>query len=96
MVIPTYPSSAAGPDLRQLIVGSEGRFGVITRATVRIRRVPQRVEIVATLLPSWQNGLEGARELLQLGVPLNLLRCPTSRRRGGDGHRLSAIAGWRR
>ena len=32
------PASAAGPDLRQLIVGSEGVFGVITRVRVRVHR----------------------------------------------------------
>ena len=33
--LPPNPASAAGPDLRQLVLGSEGRLGVITRATVR-------------------------------------------------------------
>ena len=36
------PASAAGPDLRQLVLGSEGAFGVITSVTVRVRRAPQR------------------------------------------------------
>ena len=35
------PRSAAGPDLRQLFLGSEGAFGVITSVTVRIRPVPR-------------------------------------------------------
>ncbi len=34
------PKSAAGPDLRQLILGSEGALGVITALTVRIRPLP--------------------------------------------------------
>ena len=72
--LPSYPSTAAGPDLRELVVGSEGRLGVITRVTVRVRPIPESAQLVGTLLPSWQEGLEGARQLLQHGVPLTLLR----------------------
>ncbi len=34
------PMSAAGPDLRQLMLGSEGAFGIITSVVVRIRPRP--------------------------------------------------------
>ena len=34
------PANAAGPDLRELVLGSEGAFGVITSVTVRVRPVP--------------------------------------------------------
>ena len=34
------PANAAGPDLRQLVLGSEGAFGVITSVTVRVRQAP--------------------------------------------------------
>ena len=35
------PGTAAGPDLRQLLLGSEGAFGVITEVTVRVRPLPE-------------------------------------------------------
>src|SRR6202044_976746 len=35
------PQSAAGPDLRQLLIGSEGVFGVITRVRVRAHPPPR-------------------------------------------------------
>jgi len=72
--LPAFPSSAAGPDLRQLILGSEGRFGVLTRATVRVRRRPECMQVEALLLPTWEEGLEAVRELTQSRLPLQLLR----------------------
>ena len=35
--VPTLPASAAGPDLRHLVMGNEGRFGVITEASLRLQ-----------------------------------------------------------
>lgn len=72
--VPAMPASAAGPDLRQLVLGSEGRFGIITRATVRVRPLPESRRVEALLLPDWASGTEAARELVQAGVPLALLR----------------------
>src|SRR6201991_4502404 len=42
------PESAAGPDLRQLMIGSEGVFGIITRVRVKVHPVP-----VATRYEAW-------------------------------------------
>ena len=68
------PSTAAGPDLRQLLLGSEGRFGVLTRATVRVRRRPETLHVEALLLPSWERGLEAVREMSQARLPLQIVR----------------------
>ena len=40
--IKPVPASAAGPDLREMLLGSEGRLGVITQAQVRVRRRRRR------------------------------------------------------
>ena len=40
LTLGSAPASAAGPDLRQLVLGSEGTLGVITSVTVRVRRLP--------------------------------------------------------
>lgn len=71
--LPALPASDASPDLRQLVLGSEGSLGIITRATVRIRRRPE-VTRVEALLPQWEGGVEAARRLMGEGVPLSLLR----------------------
>jgi alkyldihydroxyacetonephosphate synthase len=72
--MPAQPASAAGPDLRQLVLGSEGRLGVITAATLRVRERPEAEDGVSVLLPSWSAGVELARELLQGGVAVEVLR----------------------
>lgn len=74
LVLPAFPSSAAGPDLRHAVLGSEGRLGIITEVTTRIRPRPAQVDVAATLLPSWQAGLDGVRTLVQQAVPLTLIR----------------------
>jgi alkyldihydroxyacetonephosphate synthase len=72
--IPAQPASAAGPDLRELVLGSEGRLGVVTRATVRVRPQPLVQQVIGTMLPSWDQGLAAAAEVLRVGLPLTLLR----------------------
>jgi alkyldihydroxyacetonephosphate synthase len=68
------PATAAGPDLRALVLGSEGRLGIVTRATVRVRPRPAVMRVTGTVVPSWDAGLEAAREILRGRVPLTLLR----------------------
>src|SRR2546426_6587241 len=39
--VPSFPAAAAGLDLREIILGSEGHLGILTRATVRVRPLPR-------------------------------------------------------
>ncbi len=68
------PGSAAGPDLKRLLLGSEGRFGIITSVTVRVRPLPSNRTIQSLLFPSWHDGMDAVRTLVQSGVPLTMLR----------------------
>jgi len=61
------PASAAGPSLRELLVGSEGALGVITRATLRVRRVPPAIRTQAWAFPCFAAGAEALRALEQAG-----------------------------
>ena len=68
------PRSAAGPDLRQLVLGSEGAFGVITAVTVRIRPAPAVRVHEGWGFPSFDEGTAALRRLAQDGPLPTVLR----------------------
>jgi alkyldihydroxyacetonephosphate synthase len=70
----TAPRSAAGPDLRQLVLGSEGVFGVITSVTVRIRPVPAYRAFEGWRFASFEAGADALRALAQDGPLPTVLR----------------------
>ena len=72
--IPTFPASAAGPDLRELVMGSEGRFGIVSEVKVRVTRLAEQERFYAVFLPSWSQALLAVRNLIQARVPLSMLR----------------------
>jgi alkyldihydroxyacetonephosphate synthase len=72
--IPAQPASAVGPNLRHLVMGSEGRLGVVTRVTLRVRPRPAATVVEGALFPELESALEAIRELVVSGVPLSLLR----------------------
>lgn len=74
MVTPEVPAAAAGPDLNQLIAGSEGVLGVITRATMRLAPLPQHSEYRGYLFPAFPGGVEAAREMMQRELTPAVLR----------------------
>ncbi len=59
------PHTAAGPSLRELVVGSEGVFGVIPEVTVRVRPQPRRRRYEAWMAESFDAGAEIVRTLAQ-------------------------------
>jgi alkyldihydroxyacetonephosphate synthase len=59
------PRSAAGPDLRQLFLGSEGALGVITAVTVRVRPAPGEPVVDGWAFESFTDGLVAVRALSQ-------------------------------
>jgi alkyldihydroxyacetonephosphate synthase len=68
------PKSAAGPDLRQLILGSEGALGVITSITVEVRPAPEHRIHEAWRFASFPQGAEVVRRLAQDGPLPTVLR----------------------
>lgn len=74
ITLPPMPASAAGPDLRQLVLGSEGRLGIITEATVRIRPLPEFEAFYGVMFPDWETGIHAVRHTIQSGIPLSMMR----------------------
>lgn len=68
------PASAAGPDLRQLLLGSEGVFGVITAVRVRVHPVPESTRYEAWSFPDFVTGAAALRAVTQTGTGPTVLR----------------------
>ncbi|MFD4294907.1 FAD-binding oxidoreductase [Rhodococcus sp. NPDC058505] len=68
------PASAAGPDLRELLVGSEGTFGVITEVTVRVHPVPATTAYRAWSFPDFETGAHALRTVVQTGAAPTVMR----------------------
>ncbi|WP_372788083.1 FAD-binding oxidoreductase [Paraconexibacter sp.] len=62
------PGTAAGPDLRELLVGSEGTLGIITEVVLRVRPRPAAARYEAWVVPDMSAGVETLRELEQHGI----------------------------
>ncbi|HWF36069.1 MAG TPA: FAD-binding oxidoreductase, partial [Solirubrobacteraceae bacterium] len=63
LVTRPVPAMSTGPSIREMVLGSEGRLGIITEATVHVRRIPARREILGYLFPTFADGLAAMREL---------------------------------
>lgn len=59
------PKSAAGPDLRQLVLGSEGAFGVITSLRLRVRPAPEERAYEGWRFGDFASGMAALRRLAQ-------------------------------
>lgn len=68
------PASAAGPDLRQVLIGSEGAFGVITRVRLRIHRRPEAARHEAWSFPDFATGAAALRAVTQTGTGATVIR----------------------
>jgi len=58
------PSHASGPGIIQTIVGSEGTLGIITKASMRIERIPESMEFLSYGFKNISEGIEAARRIM--------------------------------
>jgi alkyldihydroxyacetonephosphate synthase len=81
--LPAVPASAAGPGLRQLLVGSEGTLGVLDRLALRVRPAPRERIYEGFFFADFSAGLETLRALAQEHA---LPEVGAAVRRGRDAH----------
>ena len=99
--IAPVPASAAGPDLRQVVLGSEGRLGVITSATMKVMPLPARQAFSGCFLPDPAAGMACIRDIVQSGTDLIMARLslPEETRTGlvlsgHGGFKARVLDGW--
>lgn len=68
------PATGAGPDLRRLFLGSEGAFGTVVEATLRLHPLPAARVDAAYALPSFAAGIAALREAMLAGLRPALVR----------------------
>ncbi len=62
------PKSSAGLDLKFLLIGGEGCFGIITEATIRIFPAPETRTLHALCFESFEVGYAAIQEMFRQGV----------------------------
>ncbi|GAB2675529.1 FAD-binding oxidoreductase [Nocardia goodfellowii] len=87
------PASAAGPDLRELFVGSEGALGVITEVTLRVHPKPETVAYQAWSFPDFATGAAALRAVVQAGAAPTVLRLSDEAETGLNLARSGDIGG---
>ena len=61
-----YPREACGPDLNQIMMGSEGTFGVLTEVTLKLRRyMPENRKRFSYIFKDWETAMAAGREMMQ-------------------------------
>ncbi len=82
LVTRPVPSTSTGPSVREMVLGSEGRLGIITEATVQVPPLPPERTILGYLFPSWARvARRDARHRGQRGGAVGHARRPTPTRR---------------
>jgi alkyldihydroxyacetonephosphate synthase len=74
LTMTTCPASSAGPDIREMVLGSEGRLGILSEVSVRISKLPETESFHVVFFPSWSLGIEAVRQLAQQKVQLSMIR----------------------
>lgn len=72
IVTDDYPAKATGPDINQIMMGSEGAYGVLTHVTLRFFRMTKENRVkYSYMFHNWEDAQAAAREILlsEFGMP---------------------------
>ncbi len=74
LVVPTIPATSAGLDIREVLLGSEGRMGIITEVQMRVTPIATQEQFFVVFLPSFEEAKSAVRSIVQERIPLSMLR----------------------
>jgi alkyldihydroxyacetonephosphate synthase len=77
--LPAFPASAAGPDLRELMLGSEGTLGIISEATLQLHAAPRARRYEGWAFRCFADGADALRALTQDGPRPDVARLSDER-----------------
>jgi alkyldihydroxyacetonephosphate synthase len=68
------PRKATGPNFNELLIGTEGTFGIITDICLSIKRNPDIREFAGFLFPTLTAGFNAVRKIMNLGIKPSIIR----------------------
>lgn len=74
LTIPAIPATGAGTDVREMVLGSEGRIGILTDCLMRVTKLPEHESFHGVFFPSWDQGLAAVQRAAQRKLPLSMMR----------------------
>jgi alkyldihydroxyacetonephosphate synthase len=78
LILLPFPASAAGPDLRQILLGSEGRMGVLTQVIVNVVALPKKDDVYGVFFPSWERAIDAVQTIAGTDISFSMLRLSNS------------------
>ena len=82
LVLRPLPSTSSGPSVREMILGSEGRLGVITEVTVQVHRIPAKRDVYAYFFPNWEAGIAAMQKISESDAAPSITRVSDARETG--------------